>query len=76
MFFDTCHIESKQRVHFHQFMLDVHKRIHEVKKKIPRETNVRKTQPYDPIKPVAADISKETYLICFDEFQVCIICFI
>ena len=70
MFFDTCHIEKKQRIHFHQFMLDVHQRIHEYKKSIPRQYNVRKTEPYDPIPPVARDISAETWLLCFDEFQV------
>ena len=30
MFYETCQIDKKQRVHFHQFMLDVHQRIHEV----------------------------------------------
>ena len=25
-FHDTCDVEQKQRVHFHAFMLDVHKR--------------------------------------------------
>ena len=44
--------------------------IHEVKKTIPRQYNARKAEPYDPIPPVAKDISKETWLICFDEFQV------
>ena len=43
-----------------------------MKKTIPRETNVRKTTPYDPIKPVAQEISEETWLLCFDEFQVCV----
>jgi protein AFG1 len=70
MFHDTCHIEEKQRIHFHQFMLDVHQRIHEYKKSIPRQYNTSATQPYDPIPPVAADISEESWLLCFDEFQV------
>ena len=70
MFHDTCHIENKQRIHFHQFMLDVHQRIHEYKKSIPRQINVRETEPYDPIPPVARDISAESWLLCFDEFQV------
>lgn len=25
LFFDTCPVERKHRVHFHEFMLDVHK---------------------------------------------------
>ena len=29
-----------------------------------------KAKPYDPIGPVAREISEETWLLCFDEFQV------
>ena len=70
LFYDSCHIEKKQRVHFHQFMLDVHQRIRKVKDKITTY-DVKKDKPYDPIPPVAADICDETWLLCFDEFQVC-----
>ena len=70
LFYDTCHIEKKQRVHFHEFMLDIHQRIHEVKKTVPRQYNVRTYQPYDPIPPVADEISQDSWLLCFDEFQV------
>lgn len=35
-------------------MLDVHKKVHEVKKTIVRDTNSTKLQPFDPIPPVAA----------------------
>lgn len=70
LFYDCCQIESKKRVHFHSFMLDVHKKIHEVKKTIVRDTNSTKLQPFDPIPPVAAAITEEAWLLCFDEFQV------
>lgn len=51
-------------------MLDVHSRIHELKKSIKRVTNQNKPQPFDVIRPIAEDISRESWLICFDEFQV------
>lgn len=51
-------------------MLDVHSRIHEVKKTIVRDVNSTKLQPFDPIPPVAANIAEEAWLLCFDEFQV------
>ncbi|KAK6170773.1 hypothetical protein SNE40_019083 [Patella caerulea] len=70
MFHENCHMEKKQRVHFNKFMLDVHKRIHALKKKAPKVTNVRKSNAFDPIPPVAQEISEEAWLLCFDEFQV------
>lgn len=51
-------------------MLDVHSRIHEVKKTVVRDRESTKPQPFDPIPPVARSISNSSWLICFDEFQV------
>jgi protein AFG1 len=50
-----------RRVHFHEFMLDVHGRIHRYKQQHPRG---------DPIPPVALSLAKEARVLCFDEFQV------
>ena len=49
------------RCHFHEFMLDIHQRIHAYKSKHPKS---------DPIPYVAAQICKEYKLLCFDEMQV------
>ena len=70
LFYDCCEITSKKRVHFHSFMADVHSKIHEVKKTIVRDVSTTKLQPFDPIPPVATSITKESWLLCFDEFQV------
>ncbi|XP_018300332.1 putative ATPase N2B [Mycetomoellerius zeteki] len=70
LFYNCCQIENKKRVHFHSFMLDVHSRVHEVKKTIVRDVTSTKLQPFDPIPPIASDIAEETWLLCFDEFQV------
>ncbi|KAG5333837.1 AFG1L ATPase, partial [Acromyrmex heyeri] len=70
LFYNCCQIENKKRVHFHSFMLDVHSRVHEVKKTIVRDMTSTKLQPFDPIPPVASGIAEETWLLCFDEFQV------
>lgn len=67
MFYHCVNVKYKQRVHFNSFMLDVHSRIHRVKKTMnPRED----TKRFDPILPVAIEISKEISLLCLDEFQV------
>jgi hypothetical protein len=63
-------MENKKRVHFHSFMLDVHSKIHEVKKGVVRDHGNTKLQPFDPIPPVASSITENIWLLCFDEFQV------
>ncbi|BFZ13061.1 hypothetical protein BsWGS_16100 [Bradybaena similaris] len=70
MFYNSTSVFRKQRVHFHKFMLDVHKRIHALKQNQPKITTTRDKQPFDPIGPVALEISDEAWLLCFDEFQV------
>ncbi|KAJ7686089.1 AFG1-like ATPase-domain-containing protein [Mycena rosella] len=55
-------IRRKRRVHFHAFMIDVHKRIHAIK---ASAGNIG-----DPILPVARDLANQASVLCFDEFQV------
>jgi peroxisome-assembly ATPase len=52
---------TKRRVHFHEFMLDVHRRIFVYKQKHPRG---------DAIPIIAHQLAQEAQLLCFDEFQV------
>lgn len=63
-------IDRKRRVHFNSFMTDVHSKIHEIKSRQVRDVSNTKPQPFDPIKPVAEIITQDSWLICFDEFQV------
>ncbi|KAF9057910.1 AFG1-like ATPase-domain-containing protein [Panaeolus papilionaceus] len=56
-------LKRKRRVHFHAFMIDVHKRVHAAK--IAMGFNGG-----DPILPVARDLAREASVLCFDEFQV------
>ncbi|RCH77900.1 hypothetical protein CU098_001392, partial [Rhizopus stolonifer] len=62
LFFDSLPIRRKRRVHFHAFMLDVHQRLHQIKTRHPGLS--------DPLSPMADDLVKEAYVLCFDEFQV------
>ncbi|KAK9306917.1 hypothetical protein QLX08_002549 [Tetragonisca angustula] len=70
LFYECCQVKNKKRVHFHSFMVDVHNKVHEVKKNIVRDVSSTKLQPFDPIPPVAKSITEEAWLLCFDEFQV------
>lgn len=65
LFFQTLppSLNRKRRVHFHAFMIDVHKRVHAAK--IAMGFNGG-----DPIIPVARDLATEASILCFDEFQV------
>lgn len=72
MFYDIAPIKSKKRVHFHEFMLDVHARIKHwrgLDSKGRAALGGRASQD-DPIPPVARQIAVEATLLCFDEFQV------
>lgn len=54
-------------------MTDVHARIHLVKEEESRNhqyVGSDKANPFDPTKPVAEQITRESWLLCFDEFQV------
>jgi cell division protein ZapE len=58
--------ERKLRTHFHEFMADVHDRIHRFRQALKAGT----VKGHDPIAPVAAEIAAETSLLSFDEFFV------
>ena len=63
LFFDTLppNITSKTRIHFHNFMQDVHKRLHKIRGEQGND--------FDAIPWAAADIAETSQLLCFDEFQ-------
>jgi len=60
LFFESVRIPRKKRAHFHEFMLDVHARLAEV----------RKAEEGDPIPPVVDALAEEARLLCFDEMVV------
>lgn len=78
LFYHACNIPAKRRVHFHQFMLEVHRRIHQHKQLLLRQhgqsPHIELHQSHDAIAHIAREISKEAKLLCFDEFQVTDIC--
>lgn len=63
LFFDTLpsNITSKTRIHFHNFMQDVHKRLHKMR--------MEHGDSIDAIPYIAADIADKSSVLCFDEFQ-------
>jgi cell division protein ZapE len=57
-FFGAVPLVRKTRVHFHEFMRDVHRQLQEVK------------GTTDPLDVVGYRLARRSRLICFDEFQV------
>jgi len=65
LFFAGAPLERKRRVHFHQFMIEVHDALHRW-----RQTQKSSGAREDPIDLVAAAIAGEIWLLCFDELEV------
>ncbi|KAI7372176.1 hypothetical protein KC354_g83 [Hortaea werneckii] len=63
LFYDTLpnNILSKTRIHFHNFMQDVHKELHKMK--------MAHGNDFDAIPFVASTIAERATVLCFDEFQ-------
>jgi cell division protein ZapE len=57
-FFNAVPLERKTRLHFHEFMREVHRQLHELK------------GVQDPLEVLAKRMSRKHRLICFDEFHV------
>lgn len=64
LFYDTLPsaVRSKTRIHYHNFMQDVHRRLHRMK--------MEHGNDIDAVPFVAADIAEHGNVLCFDEFQV------
>ena len=60
LFFAHTNVTPKRRIHFHEYMLETHARIHAH----------RQSDPGDPIPAVAASWAAEARLLAFDEMQV------
>ena len=63
LFFSTAPVQAKRRIHFHEFMRDVHDSIHAWRQDANRKES-------DPIPRLAREIVAHSWLLCFDELQV------
>ena len=66
LFFESSPVQRKRRAHFHEFMIDVHERIHAIRQKMKLGEHAAE----DPIQQAATELAGETWLLCFDEFHV------
>ncbi|CAA7611972.1 ATPase [Candidatus Terasakiella magnetica] len=64
LFFESTTIAAKKRVHFHEFMRDIHAAIHRWRKAPGGGGEA------DPIPKLARALADEAWLLCLDELQV------
>jgi cell division protein ZapE len=60
LFTEAVDIPQKRRVHFHAFMQEIHRGLHEA----------RKREVEDALAPVAEAVIRDTRLLAFDEMQI------
>ena len=60
LFYKYTDIKYKQRIHYNEFMLNIHKMNHDYYEQ----------KFVDSLFKTATELSKETRLLCLDEFQV------
>jgi cell division protein ZapE len=66
LFFEGAPVANKRRVHFHEFMTDVHERVQRFREKQKHGDQAEE----DPIRLAGDEIANEIMLLCFDEFHV------
>jgi cell division protein ZapE len=66
LFFAACPVKRKRRAHFHEFMGNVHDRVHAYRQRIKAGEH----EGRDPIELVAAELALHASVLCFDEFHV------
>lgn len=57
-FFNCAPVQRKRRIHFHRFMQEIHRELHE------------RTGQADPLAGIARDFARDTRLLCLDEFHI------
>ena len=65
LFFDGAKVSNKRRIHFHEFMIEVHDTIHAW-----RQSPSKNKDEVDPLPHIAREMARKSALLCFDEFHV------
>ena len=65
LFFDGAKVSNKRRIHFHEFMIEVHDTIHAW-----RQSPSKNKDEVDPLPHIAREMARKSALLCFDEYQL------
>ena len=69
LFFEGLSGYKKRRVHFHQFMLEVHRRLHDARAECKRQHR-RPPSTRDALKALGRELAEEAEVLVFDEMQI------
>jgi len=69
LFFEGLSGYKKRRVHFHQFMLEVHRRLHDARAECKRQ-HKRPPSTRDALKALGRELAEEAEVLVFDEMQI------
>ena len=69
LFFEGLVGYKKRRVHFHQFMLEVHRRLHDARAECKRQHR-RPPSTRDALKELGRELAEEAEVLVFDEMQI------
>jgi len=61
IFFENIRLEKKRRIHFHDFMKEVHSKIYSIG---------QKNKKIDPVQVFARQFVEKSKLLCFDEMEI------
>eukprot|EP00842_Homolaphlyctis_polyrhiza_P002013 jgi/Hompol1/2812/HPOL_006197-RA len=64
IFYETVPVDRKRRIHFHEFMIMSFAKIHSWQQLSPNHKREHM------LEMVARDVMEDSWLICFDEFQI------
>ena len=66
LFFESSTVPRKRRVHFHEFMAEMHERVHHFRMRLKNGEGGGE----DAVLLAASAIAQDAWLLCFDEFHV------
>lgn len=70
LFFGLAPVTAKRRVHFHEFMDEMHEAITRFRRSGKGKADKGKADLADPVAAVVKPLLEEVRLLCLDEFQV------
>uniref|UniRef100_A0A0N4ZP47 ATPase N2B n=1 Tax=Parastrongyloides trichosuri TaxID=131310 RepID=A0A0N4ZP47_PARTI len=70
LFYHNINIKSKDRVHFHSFMQDFHKKLHQLKLALNSSSKSSHKEHLDLVPKIADEIAGKSRFLCLDELQV------